>query len=135
MCEGRMYMIRNSRLGISLFVSLAILLILSLFAPIDNTKAAETDREGYTEIDWEPTPNAYWYSTNTGLGAQLSTPENSSATNHRFFIGSKLFSKEDLPIGSIIEVDEGYQYRPDGYLSINPPQPGSSRPANVTENE
>jgi len=91
------------------------------------------DNNAYTEIDWEPTPNAYWHSTNTGIGAQLSTPEISSSTNHRFFIGSKLFSREDLPIGSIIEVDNGYQYRPDGFLSINPPQPGSTRPANVTK--
>src|SRR5699024_255950 len=95
----------------------------------------DANDDSYIEIDWEPTPNAYWHSTNTGIGAQLSTPENSTSTNHKYCIGSKLFSRDDLPVGSIIQIDEGYQYRPDGYLDITPPQPGVSRPANVTENE
>lgn len=130
-------MIKKSRFIISVFMSIAILFIMGIIGTIDNTEAAETGREGYTEIDWEPTPNAYWYSNNKiGLDAELSTPENnSSATNHKYFIGSKLFTKDDLPIGSIIEIDEGYQYRPDGYLSINPPQPAPTRPGNVTKKE
>ncbi|GIP39283.1 hypothetical protein J31TS4_25630 [Paenibacillus sp. J31TS4] len=103
-----------------------------VYSPDKSAKAAATAPEGYMEVDWEPTPNAYWQSTSP-LGAQLVTPENSTATNHKYFIASKLFSREDLPLGSIIEIDPGYQYRPDGWISINPPQAGSTRPGNVTK--
>lgn len=132
--KGEEYMIKKSRLVISLFVSLAILLILGMFAPVDNTKAAETKHEGYIEVDWEPTPSAYWQSSNKDVNTELVTPENySSASNHKYFIGSKMFTKEDLPVGSIIEIDPGYQYRPDGWIKLEL-QPASARPGNVTKN-
>lgn len=109
-----------------------------VFVPTDdqineNENNEEDQNIKYKEIDWEPTPNAYWVSSNSTIGTQLSVPEISNATNHKFFIGSKLFTRDDLPVGSIIEIDPGYQYRPDGWIDIN--VPGAKRPGNVTKNK
>ena len=47
------------------------------------------------------------------------------------FICTETFTKETLPIGSVIVVDSGYQYRPDAWVGdeIN-----NNRPNNVTTN-
>ena len=46
------------------------------------------------------------------------------------FITTKLFTKNDLPIGSVIVVDSGYQYRPEGWIDE---AKQTSRNGNTTE--
>ncbi len=43
-----------------------------------------------------------------------------------------MFTREDIPIGSIIEIDEGYQYRPEGWVTLTR-QPSANRPTPVRE--
>lgn len=86
------------------------------------------DLSKYTELAFEYTVGGYWNSTDTNNHHTVIT----SADNSGYFIATELFTKEDLPVGSLIFIDEGWQYRPEGWKSDGA-QPASTRPANVTE--
>ena len=93
----------------------------SKFAP----EADDTlDLTKYMKINWEPTVNAYWYATSS---YDLKTTGNLALT----YIASKRFTKQELPVGTIIEIKEAYQYRPDGWAVENEKYTGT-RPGNVT---
>ena len=79
----------------------------------------------YTKIDWQPTINSYWHSTEQIV--QVTWVELSKS-----FVSSKLFTKEELPVGTIIEIKSGYQYRPDGYITKGQILTGVARPGNVS---
>ena len=89
------------------------------------TQEPSIDLSNYIEIDYLPVASAYYNSTDTGKYNQLITTE----ANSMNFIASKKFTKEELPIGSIIEVKSGYQYRPEGWIDDNVQ---SSRQNNVS---
>ena len=101
--------------------------------PFTVTPSSYTDdpvlNDLYTQLDWEPQGIGYW---DSGKGGYAADPQiNRTAGNSKFYIPSaKRFTKEDIPLGSIIEVDEGYQYRPDGWAPEGAGEPG--RPDNVT---
>jgi len=67
----------------------------------------------YIEINWEPKANSYWNSTSS---ASLST---GTTDAHKKHIASKKFAKNELPNGTVILVDTGYQYRPEGWQTEN----------------
>ena len=83
-------------------------------------EGAAIDLDNYTLLDWEPVGCAYWQSN----GAQhlfnvLNTRENSTASNLCFFVSSgRMFTRDDIPVGSIIEIAPGFQYRPEGWTSL-----------------
>ena len=81
----------------------------------------------YVELDWFLQSQAYYNSKNQ-IG--IYNAQTSTATNIPNFIASKLLTKEDLPVGSVIIVDSGYQYRPEGWVTET--TKNSSRPGNVT---
>ena len=83
------------------------------------------DLSNYVEIDYLPVASAYYNSTDTTKYNQLITTESNSMN----FIASKRFTKEELPVGSIIEIKSGYQYRPEGWITDTVQ---SSRQNNVT---
>ena len=84
------------------------------------------DLTKYTKIDWSPVVGSYYNSTSN------SNRVTAGATNVPFFTSSKMFTKTDLPVGTIIVVDSGYQYRPEGWKGLSTKT--SSRPGNVTTN-
>jgi len=70
------------------------------------------DLEKYEELDWQPALG-YWFSQDSN-----SDRANNLITDQKFYISSAVrFSKEDIPVGSVIVVKEGYQYRPDEWNS------------------
>lgn len=81
---------------------------------------SDFDYSNYELFDWEPIGNSYWNSRNSnGLHASLITEENSTGVNLKYFIGSgRMFTKEELPPGTIIEIDQGYSYRPEGWVDL-----------------
>lgn len=81
----------------------------------------------YEVLDWFLEAQAYYNSKN-GIGIYNSTT--STASNIPNFVASKLLTKEDLPVGSVIIVDSGYQYRPEGWVSET--SKTSNRPGNIT---
>ncbi len=83
----------------------------------------------YTLLNWPREVQSYYNSTN-GIG--LYSAATSTATNIPNFISSVLLTKENLPNGSIIIVDKGYQYRPEGWVSETSKNSSSTRPGNTT---
>lgn len=104
--------------------------------PTDNNDAALMsslgyDINNYEKIDWALQVQAY-YNSNKGIG--IFNASTTTLTNISNFIASKLFTKETLPAGSIIIVDEGYQYRPERWVDEKYVGSSSTRPGNVTKN-
>ena len=81
----------------------------------------------YELLDWFLESQAYYNSKNR-IG--IYNAQTSTASNIPNFIASKLLTKDDLPVGSVIIVDSGYQYRPEGWVSET--SKTSPRPGNVT---
>ena len=78
--------------------------------------------DDYELLDWEPMPLYCWNaSSSTKAGKSASMPQ---------FTASKKFTKAELPTGTVIVVDEGYKYRPEGWVSET--SKTSPRPGNVT---
>ena len=74
----------------------------------DIAKIIDLHLENYARLDWGPQEGLYWKSA-----------ENTSQTlgNDKAYIASKLLTKDDLPTGTVIQVDEDYRYRPEGWAS------------------
>ena len=64
----------------------------------------------YAQVDIEPRSNAYWNSANSF---------NNGTSNSNGFVATKIFSRDDLPTGTIIQVDDDYQYRPEAWETNN----------------
>ena len=85
----------------------------------------EIDLSNYDLLDWQPALG-YWYSQDQGEKAYtLNTSQD------KYISSSVRFTKEQLPVGSVIVVADGYQYRPDAWTSET--GNNASRPAETTE--
>ena len=92
-------------------------------------KAKGLDINNYTVFDWTPKVAAYYNSKN-GIG--LVHAGNSTASNIPNFIASRIITKQELPVGTIIIVDQGYTYRPEGWTDDN--YKATTRPGAVSTN-
>lgn len=84
------------------------------------------DPDDYYVLDLKMMLNVYWVSTS---GSSLNTAATHQATNFPYFAASARFDRDQLPYGSIICVEKGYQYRPEGWISTD--LKTKTRPANV----
>jgi len=112
-------------------------------APDPSLKQPETDAEylaafgknieEYELLDWALEVQAYYNTTSGSQYNVLISRANSTAKNLPNFIASHKFTKEQLPVGSVILLDKGYEYRPEGWTSEKLPKNASSvRPAKVS---
>ena len=85
-------------------------------------KAPVFDESLYDVLDLGITPLGYW---NSLSGCSIDTV----TSNHVNFAASRLFTREDIPVGSVIVLAPGWRYRPEAWKTAGP-QP--SRPDNVT---
>jgi hypothetical protein len=84
----------------------------------------EVDLSKYELLDWQPTLG-FW---NSSASSDFISVD---AIANQFVSSGKRFTKEDIPVGSIIMIEEGYGYRPDAWNT----ETGKStvaRPNNVT---
>ena len=88
----------------------------------------------YVALDWFGEMNAYYNSSDTTYGNVVISKANSTASNLPNYIASKTFTKKELPVGSIIIVDAGYQYRPEGWVNADLSNDDVARPGNVNTN-
>ena len=84
---------------------------------------------GYALFDWKPQVASYY---NSSSNSNRISSANSNASNIPNFTSSDIFTKADIPVGTIIIVDKGYQYRPEGWSDLNAKT--SPRPENVSTN-
>ena len=84
------------------------------------------DPANYTGIDVGLTHNGFYNST-SGTPSAITT----NASNSNQFAATKIFTKSDIPAGSLIVLKSGFQYRPEGWVSLSTKNSGN-RPGNVT---
>lgn len=84
----------------------------------------EIDLSQYELLDWKPT-FGHWNSQGGNDATKIIT------SMKNFVCSGKRFTKEELPVGSIIIIEEGWQYRPDGWNNEDSNTTGV-RPGNVT---
>ncbi len=68
------------------------------------------DPAGYSLLDLELTKFAY-YNSDAASWDNLIT----EASNGNRYYASRKFTKEELPVGSVIIIEDGWQYRPEGW--------------------
>ena len=96
-------------------------------------ESAGYDLSDYKKLEITFTQNAYYNSTDATYKSKIiSAATGSSASNLTQFSATQIFSKTDIPVGSVIVLLDGYQYRPEGWKATNQTNGGSERPANVT---
>lgn len=81
---------------------------------------------GYYRINPEMVDNSF-YNSKGGTTARTTTGDTAKK-----FVSSRLFTKSDLPNGTIIEIASGWQYRPEGWITATTKNNDSTRPGNVS---
>ncbi len=102
--------------------------------PTDELKSLFTGA-GYSLDAYEAVPliienKAYYNSTSNS--ALVCAANGSSATNLVQFAATQIFTKSEIPNGSVIVLKSGYQYRPEGWTDLTTKNASSARPGNVT---
>ncbi len=76
-------------------------------------KAPELDLTGLKELDYKPVGGAFWDATQAnGYNKYVTT----NLSLSRCFVATPRFTKEQLPVGSVITLASGWQYRPEGWI-------------------
>ena len=101
--------------------------------PTDELKSLFTGA-GYDLAQYDPLPlditlKAYYNSTSSSTVVSAAT--GSSASNLVQFAATQIFTKSQIPNGSVIVLKSGYQYRPEGWTDLTTKNASSARPANV----
>ncbi len=86
------------------------------------------DPDDYKVLELDFTDNAYYNST-TDFHMHR---ESASGSKYQLFLATKIFSRNDLTVGSVIRLSSGYKYRPDGWVDLSTVTAKDKRPANVT---
>lgn len=69
----------------------------------------------YELLDLKTTLHAYWDSASGAAPINLSPTDATPS----YYIASRKFSKNDIPLNSVIIIDKGYKYRPEGWQVMN----------------
>ena len=107
--------------------------ILKIYVPYDPSA---------TEPEPEPDPNdplyglyeleldfqKGYYAANTAGGKHFDVVNNTALSNN--YYTTQIFTQEEIPVGSVIIIEEGWQYRPEGW--IGDAQLTIARPGNVS---
>lgn len=75
----------------------------------------EVDLSKYTVLDWNPVIG-YWNSNDGSNYNKLITTAGNSTT---YMSTETPYTRDDLPVGSIIELQEGWAYRPEAWVDFN----------------
>ena len=97
------------------------------------TEEPAFDESKYTKLELDWTALGYWNSSDKSNHHKIIT----GAGNSKQFYASRTFTKDELPVGSVIEVAEGWQYRPEGWKSdgVQSGRPGTTSIERVTVTE
>ena len=101
----------------------------------DEAIQAQFAQSGYDLSQYKALPLdlvSYAYYNSTSNSTLVSKMAGSTASNlNQFCATTGVFSREDIPVGSVIVLKPGYQYRPEGWTSLSTKNASSARPANV----
>lgn len=85
------------------------------------------DLDKYSFLEYEYVENAYYYCTKD---EEIVYPESDDSTFNQYVCTKKIFTKTEIPVGSIIICDKGWKYRPEKWQSMAYSKLGG-RPENV----
>ena len=104
--------------------------------PTDELKDIFTGA-GYSLDNYDAVPliithKAFYYSNSANLSNQVTTGDNVTQ-----YAATQIFQKSEIPNGSVIVLKQGYQYRPEGWVTLTTKNNGEggedpARPTNVT---
>ncbi len=80
--------------------------------------------EDYGVLPLSESLHAYYNCTNATHPTELFTGNNTA----KKFSATRVFTKEELPVGSVFVCEKGYQYRPEAWRDVSTPT--NTRPAN-----
>ena len=102
------------------------------FIEADTKLAAQNsiDLSKYTLLEWNYLENTYWNSTSK---ATTTVPKSSAGTYNQNVCCDRKYSISELPLGTIFIVDNGWQYRLEGFVTDNAKYTGK-RPGMITQN-
>ncbi len=86
------------------------------FAVTTSHLTGEVPTSGYTQLDLDITKCAYWNPTDRASYYRPIT----NLSNSKNFCATARFTREELPVGSVIVLAEGWKYRPDGWHTDHP---------------
>ena len=84
---------------------------------IDYLTANGLNPDNYEKLDLDFTLFAY-YNATSATTSNLICAGNSTSNNLFNYLGSRIISKTEMPVGSVIRVDSGYQYRPERFEEL-----------------
>ena len=102
------------------------------FIEADTALAAQNniDLSKYTRLEWNYLENTYWNSTSK---ATTTVPKSTASTYQQNVCCDKMYSLDELPLGTIFIVDNGWQYRLEGFVTTGSKYTGT-RPGMITQN-
>jgi hypothetical protein len=102
------------------------------FIEADTQLAAQNsiDLSKYTLLEWNYLENTYWNSTSK---ATTTVPNSTGSTYQQNVCCDKKYSLTEVPVGTIFIVDNGWQYRLEGFVAENAKYTGA-RPGMITQN-
>ena len=102
------------------------------FIEADTKLAAQNsiDLSKYTLLEWNYLENTYWNSTSK---ATTTVPKSSAGTYQQNVCCDKKYTLTEVPVGTIFIVDEGWQYRLEGFVTEDAKYTGT-RPGMITQN-
>ena len=86
--------------------------------------------DDYHLIDLDVMLGSYYNSSSNSTRNSKLT--NDKSTIRDYYFSTDIFDRNDLPAGTIIRINEGYQYRPEGWTKTN--EKTANRPGNTTQN-
>lgn len=127
-------LVRSINMRVKKIISAALTCAIGM-ATVCPSLISAAESEKYILLDWEPQGNCYWNSTDPQLYDQLITSENKPGANNlgQFVSSKRMFTRDDIPIGSYIEIDQGYQYRPESWSADIGKNETQNRPGNIKE--
>jgi len=86
--------------------------------------------DDYLVLDTAMTLHSFYMCYNT---SELITTKKSSNKTLPYYAASNIFTRDQLPVGSIISVDDGYQYRPEAWAGLTIKTPKNLCPAQTDQ--
>ncbi len=86
------------------------------FAVTPSLLTGEAPASGYTQLNLGITKCAYWNPTDRVSYHRLIT----HSGNSKNYCATVRFTREELPVGSVILLEDGWKYRPDGWYTDHP---------------
>ena len=97
----------------------------------EDLKKLGLDPEKYTAPELDFIPYSYY---NSVSGMKLTSKAGGSqAGNINKFAASRMFAKADIPVGSVIILEKGYTYRPEGWRALDYKNSDKTRPAEISD--